>query len=88
MRPISHTFKPPLFFVINGGSGRRNLDVAQQAIESAMHLAARKHRSCWLSAYGQRAFDGTPRQCVVERWDYDDDPDEFEKVDTKALRCS
>ncbi|HUH59789.1 MAG TPA: diacylglycerol kinase family protein [Candidimonas sp.] len=44
MQPTSHKFEPPLFFVINGGSGRPNLDAARQIIESTMRLAARKHR--------------------------------------------
>lgn len=43
MQAISHTFEPPLFFVINGGSGRQNVDAARRAIASAMQLAGRTH---------------------------------------------
>jgi diacylglycerol kinase family enzyme len=35
--------EPSLFFVINGGSGRQNVDAARQTIDSTMRLAARKH---------------------------------------------
>ncbi|HWL30423.1 MAG TPA: diacylglycerol kinase family protein [Burkholderiaceae bacterium] len=44
MQPISHKFEPPLFFVINGGSGRRNLDATRQTIEETMGLATRRHQ--------------------------------------------
>ncbi|MGE4368043.1 MAG: diacylglycerol kinase family protein [Burkholderiaceae bacterium] len=43
MQPVSRTFEPPLFFVINGGSGRQNADATRRSIESAMRLAARTH---------------------------------------------
>ncbi len=35
---------PPLFFVINGGSGRRDADAAKDAIASAMRAAQREYR--------------------------------------------
>lgn len=41
--PVPHKFEPPLFFVINGASGRQNVDAARQTIESTMRLAARTH---------------------------------------------
>ncbi|NGM88737.1 diacylglycerol kinase [Parapusillimonas sp. SGNA-6] len=44
MQPILHTSEPPLFFVINGGSGRRNVDAIRQTIEAAMATAARRHQ--------------------------------------------
>lgn len=43
MQAISRPLEPPLFFVINGGSGRQNVDTARRAIASAMRLAARTH---------------------------------------------
>lgn len=43
MQATSRTFEPPLFFVINGGSGRQNVDAARRAIALAMRLAARTH---------------------------------------------
>lgn len=44
MHPISLKPEPPLFFVINGGSGRPNLDAALQTIESRMRSAGREHQ--------------------------------------------
>jgi diacylglycerol kinase family enzyme len=44
MHPISHKLEPPLFFVINGRSGRPNLDAALQTIESRMRTAGREHQ--------------------------------------------
>lgn len=43
MQPMAHQIEPSLFFVINGGSGRQNVEAARKTIASAMHLAARKH---------------------------------------------
>ncbi|MBF6617613.1 MAG: NAD(+)/NADH kinase [Candidimonas sp.] len=43
MEPTSNALAPPLFFVINGGSGRPNLDAACETIETAMRLAERRH---------------------------------------------
>lgn len=36
----------------------------------------------------RNGFEGMPRQCVVERWDYDDGSDEFAMVESKAIRRS
>jgi diacylglycerol kinase family enzyme len=44
MHPISHKPEAPLFFVINGGSGRPNLHAALQTIESRMRSAGREHQ--------------------------------------------
>ncbi|RII81839.1 diacylglycerol kinase family protein [Neopusillimonas maritima] len=44
MQPLTRKPEPALFFIVNGGSGRRNADAACQAIESAMSSAGRKHR--------------------------------------------
>lgn len=34
----------------------------------------------------RHAFEGKPRYCVVERWDYDDRSDEFGMVESKAIQ--
>ena len=42
MAPLPLRSNPPLFFVINGGSGRDDLDATLSSIETAMHDAGRK----------------------------------------------
>lgn len=42
--PHSHPSQPPLFFVMNGGSGRHDAGDTRQTIEAAMQAAARTHR--------------------------------------------
>ena len=44
MQVIPHESEPPLFFVLNRGSGRNDASASCQAIESAMLLAARRYR--------------------------------------------
>ncbi|RTZ47469.1 diacylglycerol kinase [Candidimonas sp. SYP-B2681] len=44
MQPSAHTFEPPLFFVINDGSGRQDSSATRQAIDSAMRSAARRYQ--------------------------------------------
>ncbi|RTZ47468.1 metallophosphoesterase [Candidimonas sp. SYP-B2681] len=34
----------------------------------------------------RHAFDGMPRHCVVERWDYDDDSDEFIMIENRVMQ--
>ncbi|TEA79907.1 diacylglycerol/lipid kinase family protein [Allopusillimonas ginsengisoli] len=43
MQADTKQFEPPLCFVLNGGSGRRDADAARDAIESAMRAAARRY---------------------------------------------
>ncbi len=33
----------------------------------------------------RHAFDGMPRHCVVERWDYDEGSDEFTMIESKSI---
>lgn len=44
MQLISKTSKPPLFFVINGGSGRASQDATLDTIETAMRQVGRTYR--------------------------------------------
>ena len=68
MEPTPHAVAPPLFFVINGGSGRPNLDAACEAIASAMRLAGRSHHIfiienvADLDATIQKAADAAKKQ--------------------------
>jgi diacylglycerol kinase family enzyme len=42
--PISHGSAPPLFFVMNGGSGHHNAEDTRQTVEAAMQSASRSYR--------------------------------------------
>lgn len=68
MPSLSPNFAPPLFFVINGGSGRHDSDAARQAIESSMRTALRKHHIFFIEDVGslkatvQEAVDAAKEQ--------------------------
>ena len=44
MPATAHPVTPPLFFVMNGGSGRHDATETRQTIETAMQTAGRSHR--------------------------------------------
>lgn len=67
---IAHA-APPLFFVMNGGSGRHDADDTRQTIEAAMQAAARTHRIfviedvSQIQATVQQAVDAAKEQGAV-----------------------
>jgi diacylglycerol kinase family enzyme len=66
--PISHDAAPPLFFVMNGGSGRHDAEDTRQTIEAAMQSVARSHRIfiiedvSQIQATAQQAVDAAVEQ--------------------------
>lgn len=69
--PQSHNSEPPLFFVMNGGSGRHDADDTRDTIAAAMQAAGRAHRIfviedvSQIQATVQQAVDAAKEQGAV-----------------------
>lgn len=59
------------------------------AVQAGTAVSARiRHDSSNSVNLIRHGFKGTPRDCVVERWDYDDDLNEFAMVESKVIQRS